>query len=109
MMILSPVCMEKANNEPPKNPRVPKELNQTCGETFPMWRWTIDSAPILAIFSPSSNPCGAAMKLRRSQSPLSKCHSVSKKSTGVLTEVEEEYPTSRSGSDEKSHFLSLPT
>ncbi len=44
-------------------------------------------------------------KPRRSQSSWSKCHSTSKRSTGNFTEVEKEYPTSRSGSVERPHFF----
>ncbi len=49
------------------------------------------------------------MKTRKSQSFRSEYHSIAKRSTGNFTEVEKEYPTLRSDSVEKYHFLSLLT
>ena len=76
--------------------------------TLPLWERGILRTPILGDFSPtspSSKPCGAAVKPRRSQSFQSMCHSISRRSTGNLTEVEKEHPMSRSGSVERSHFF----
>ncbi len=85
-----------------------QELSQARGGALLMWQRTICSAPLLADFLlvlPSSSPRGAILKPRRSQGLQSKCHSISKRSTGNFTEVEKKHPTSRSGSFERSHLF----
>ncbi len=99
--------MRRSEYSTPPASQGARESNQTCGGTILMWHWTIQSVPILANFSLfllSSNPCGATMKPRRSQSSFSKCHSFFKRNTGNFTEVEQEHSASRSGSVEKSYF-----
>ena len=101
------VCGEGGITDSPTSQGA-QEISQMCGGTFPMWHWTIWSAPNLAKYSSfllSSNPRGAKLKPRRSQTSHSKCHSRSKRSTGNFTEVEKKHPTSRSGSVERSPFF----
>ena len=96
-------CAEKPSNRLPNIPGCPGIQSDVRG-MLPTWHWTIWSASILANFSsflPTSKPCGATLKPRRSQNSQSKCHPNSKRSTGNFTEVENEHPTSRSGSVER--------
>ena len=94
----------------PQRPRAPRNSTRCVQESYrcdggpfsvhPFW-------PIFRCFLPSSSPCGATLKPRRSQTSQSEYPSNSKNNVENFTEVEKKHSISRSGPVERSHLFGL--
>ena len=106
MIMMNPMCAEKANNRPPNIPGCPGIQSDVRGNPdVALDHLECTNFGQFFVILPTSKPCGATLKPRRSQNFWSKCHSIFKRSTRNFTEVGNEHPTSRTGSVEKSRLF----
>ena len=103
-----PSVSGKGNQRTPQHPRAPRNSARHVEEPYRCGSGPFAVHPFqsnFCHFSPSSNPCGATLKPRRSKTAQSKCPLISKRSMENFTEREKEHLASRSGSVERPHLF----